>query len=516
LLHIVGNGLLHRLCFVIAQIHDVDLGKVVLQIGRDAVEVAVAQNEELFAARFAGRHDLQRRVAAHEHRVFVLLFEERLVIHRRLRRLAADVVDDLCRSLLRRADVDLVRLHPADAGLRVDRAVEVRGNRLGREGGEGGGRVPHRREQRLIAVVCAEGRPVVVGAVEDVFVLVILQRRLHVDVFRAAVLVTVVDDGFFTRGRRVFRQQLAVDLRVAGHERKIDRHGRVLRKGFYRRDVGVELLLIGRVVLFQQRAAGAEIDVLVLLLAARELAAGLERRPGVAERELVGDAGLDLVCVFAAEKALGAELRKLLQLAVFTFGKALVRQKQEQRQPEYEEAAEHGNLYFECVFCHGDTSETAEVDERIVGRVDQIAGAEHERQHDEHRAEHGLRLFRQLVEEIGEQRRRAERRDEKDEGEGLEIKAVRGLISAAAAEAEHGFVILTAGRKVGELKEHPAGEADDRRVKVADERGGFFEPLEQPEFFENEEGRVVETPEHEVPARAVPEAGQRPDDRDVQ
>ena len=204
----------------------------------------------------------------------------------------------------------------------------------------------HRREHRLIAVIRAECRPVVIGAVENILVFVVLQGRDHVNVLRAAVFVAVVDHGLFARSGRVFRQKPAVDLRVAGHEREIDRHGRLLGESLHRGDVRLKLGLIGRVVLFEQRAAGAEIDVLVLLFAAGELAAGLECRPRVAQRELIGDIGIDLACVFAAEKALGAKAGELLQLAVFAFGKAPVRQRDQQRQSQNEKAAKKRDLNF--------------------------------------------------------------------------------------------------------------------------------------------------------------------------
>ena len=349
-----------------------DLGEVVEQEGDEAVSVAVAEDEQAGLVLVAGLDDVHRAVAAHEHGVFVLLLKEAEVVELALDRAALGIARDL--EALGRVHEDLhrVRVHPGEAGGRPGRAVELLGDDVAvGVGVQRGAGEAHALGQCGEAVISAEAGPVVVGAVEDVLILVRAERRVHVHVGGVGLAVAVVDDLFFAVIRRIFRQEGGVEVGFVGDECEVDLCVRVPDQRVERRHVGVEHGALGPLEALDERAVLAEVHVVVLLLAEGQLAGGLEGYPLVAEGELVGGVGLKFGRIVAAEEALEAELGPHLEIAVLLLGELAVGQYEVQDKERSDEGEEDEGFGPQCFFVHAGPSLEVEVDERIVRRVHQ-------------------------------------------------------------------------------------------------------------------------------------------------
>ena len=147
------------------------LGKVVEQEREEAVRVAVADNEQTGLALSAGDDLMQGAVAAHKGGVLVLFLKEAEVIELALDGAALGVARDLETLGLVHENLHRVRPDPGKAGGRPGRAVKLlRDDVPVGVGVEGGAVKAHALGQGGKAIICAEARPVVVGAVEDVLV----------------------------------------------------------------------------------------------------------------------------------------------------------------------------------------------------------------------------------------------------------------------------------------------------------------------------------------------------------
>ena len=82
-------------------------------------------------------------------------------------------------------------------------------------------------------------------------------------------------------------------------------------------------------------------------------------------------------------------------------------------------------------------------------------------------------------------------------------------------EAEHPRERAAHLHKVREVEHHPADAHDDHAQQPAQRLRQTLEILAQPELFDQQQHTVVQAPEQEVPVRAVPQAGQAPDDENV-
>ena len=116
------------------------------------------------------------------------------------------------------------------------------------------------------------------------------------------------------------------DVALAGDKGEINisvRVGDELVEGLH---VGFQLAVLRRFVGLNDGAAVAEEHAVILPLAERQFARGLERYPLVAQRELVGGIGLKILRILPGEQFVKAEWRPLLQRAVFLFGELAVGQ----------------------------------------------------------------------------------------------------------------------------------------------------------------------------------------------
>ena len=116
------------------------------------------------------------------------------------------------------------------------------------------------------------------------------------------------------------------DVALAGDKGEINisvRVGDELVEGLH---VGFQLAVLRRFVGLNDGAAVAEEHAVILPLAKRQFACGLERYPLVAQRELVGGVGLKILRILPGEQFVKAECRPLLQRAVFLLGELAVGQ----------------------------------------------------------------------------------------------------------------------------------------------------------------------------------------------
>ena len=70
--------------------------------------------------------------------------------------------------------------------------------------------------------------------------------------------------------------------------------------------------------------------------------------------------------------------------------------------------------------------------------------------------------------------------------------------------------------EVRDSEQHPAQNEAQACVHMPHPARGTFQLFQQERLFQQQQYRVVHTPQHEVPAGAVPQAGEKPDDGDVQ
>lgn len=111
---------------------------------------------------------------------------------------------------------------------------------------------------------------------------------------------------------------------------------------------------------------------------------------------------------------------------------------------------------------------------------------------------------------------------EQDAGDNeREIKELRHVAGqkrrpAGGHEAEHHAYHMAELSEVRLVKQHPADYHEQHRINPLYGGGQLLERLAPQKLFAQEQDCVVQTPENEVPLRAVPEAGERPDDENVQ
>lgn len=65
-------------------------------------------------------------------------------------------------------------------------------------------------------------------------------------------------------------------------------------------------------------------------------------------------------------------------------------------------------------------------------------------------------------------------------------------------------------------EQHPAHDKAEAGVHVPYEPGRLVQPLQQECLFQQQQYGVVYAPQDKIPAGPVPQAGQQPDDGDVQ
>ena len=144
-----------------------------------------------------------------------------------------------------------------------------------------------------------------------------------------------------------------------------------------------------------------------------------------------------------------------------------------------------------------------------------IRGAQHQCKHDKRRSCKTPDLARELCKEPAAQGRGGDDGYDKGHGIAAEIVEVRGLRQPGRAEAEHRAGVVADGGEAVELEHDPAEHDNDNGVDMAQNRQ-FFEPFEQEHLLNHQKHRIIQSPEQEGPVRAVPDAGERPDNEDVQ
>ena len=81
---------------------------------------------------------------------------------------------------------------------------------------------------------------------------------------------------------------------------------------------------------------------------------------------------------------------------------------------------------------------------------------------------------------------------------------------------EHGGDVLPQLAEVGDGEQHPAHDEGKDGVHMAHPFGGLVQPPQQEDLLQDQQHRVIEAPQHEVPAGPVPQARQEPDDSQIQ
>ena len=102
---------------------------------------------------------------------------------------------------------------------------------------------------------------------------------------------------------------------------------------------------------------------------------------------------------------------------------------------------------------------------------------------------------------------------QQDQVAGQQIQAL--AVEQRAARAEHGPNVAKDGVHAFKVEEHPANQHQDIAVDMSHNGGRLFQPFQQERLFQNQQDAEVHAPQQEVPAGAVPDAGQRPDNADV-
>ena len=167
-------------------------------------------------------------------------------------------------------------------------------------------------------------------------------------------------------------------------------------------------------------------------------------------------------------------------------------------------------------------SETV-IEEGVVALPDQLRGADDEQE----KAERGRKRQQDggfpRVEPLGDRAlepfdgRHAEKRRQRHPEDVVEQGDLHVAVPAARArKAEHDREVSAELAKVGEVEDHPAGRGEQQQVEVPEHRRHPVEQVPEEEPLERDERAVVEPPEDEVPARAVPEPGQQPHGQQVE
>ena len=312
-----------------------DLGIVVEKEGKLAVGVGIPDHQQL-SALGPGAYREAGGIPPQEHAVFVLRFQ---LVH---------VVDGAFGPFRRVVagqpglpsgdeNLDAVRLYPAYAGGGIDRAVKVCADCLRPVAVHAAGRQPQRLGSGGIAVVCAQGGPVMVRAVVDRFLRVVPQRRKHIHRPRGHAVIDAPDEGFLVGGVGVGGQAVGPDLRSRGDERQEDGQACVLRQGIHGLDAALHRSFGWGFKAGNKGVLPAEKHTVVLRFAAGALHAGFQVQPAVTEGELVGDIVFKILRKAAGEKRTQAEGWRLGQHAVLVFAALPVRQRQMEGRQQHKE-----------------------------------------------------------------------------------------------------------------------------------------------------------------------------------
>ena len=86
----------------------------------------------------------------------------------------------------------------------------------------------------------------------------------------------------------------------------------------------------------------------------------------------------------------------------------------------------------------------------------------------------------------------------------------------AAVRPKERRKIVPDGPKIGQGKDDPAKDNQQQGIEALHHTGGFLQRLLQPHLFDDENDTVVKPPQQEVPAGAMPQAGQPPHDDEIQ
>ena len=165
-----------------------------------------------------------------------------------------------------------------------------------------------------------------------------------------------------------------------------------------------------------------------------------------------------------------------------------------------------------------------EIQERIVGRIDQIGGTQQKSQPAERNGEdvHGAVALVQSPVEASWQRRHADDADGKQRQVADKLEAEVSVGKARAALSEQHAKVRHGG---GQLQRRGAAVKDedikaehdgDDCPNVSKHAGHFFQPFAEKRTLGGEQYEKVESPDDKVPCGAVPKSRQRPDDEQIE
>ena len=81
--------------------------------------------------------------------------------------------------------------------------------------------------------------------------------------------------------------------------------------------------------------------------------------------------------------------------------------------------------------------------------------------------------------------------------------------------AEHRAEVRQHNAYIVACEYDPADDDEKQRVRMPEKPRQLIQRLEQEQLFDKQDRKIVQAPHNEVPARAVPEAGKRPDYQQV-
>ena len=249
---------------------------------------------------------------------------------------------------------------------------------------------------------------------------------------------------------------------------------------------------------------------------------GLER--GSSPGGVVAEQGLEVVEDLTAEDRFRRDLGKGGEVAVFVVGVAVFRQQDgRSHQDEQHAGKEQGHRPFTDTF-HAQTPPFSEAeidkgierarDEPAVGKREQCEGGEL-RPHDEDAAgELAVTLFKRRFEQV------FDRQGSNAAEQQLRPEFKRVVHGAAVAEgggaAEHRGHVAQRSADIVRAEEHPAQNDEQHGVDMLQKRRKARERLTPEKLFADEQHKEPQAPRDERPVGPVPEARERPDEKEVQ
>ena len=156
----------------------------------------------------------------------------------------------------------------------------------------------------------------------------------------------------------------------------------------------------------------------------------------------------------------------------------------------------------------------SEIQERVVGGIDKIGHAQHK--HGKGRRIRGDRrqarsTLQRAVEHALGRWETGDHADHQENGVAENLVQI-GAAHPSTARAEHGAEVGKSRRAVLKDEDQPADDDKEQGINVLQDAGKSLQPLPEEKFFRRQQQEEIQAPQQIIPARAVPKAGQKPDD----